>query len=276
VGGADETGPVSATLRYDPRGFAWQALAPKPAPVRDVSAAAVQGTLIVPGGCDASGTAVPIVAEYDIRSDAWSAGQPWPAPTCGYALALLDGVVFVFGGRTGPEGSSVTDAAWAYDPREREWVALERMPAARSDLAAVVVSDEIHLLGGRDARAEAVPDHWVFRPYGAEPRWDTTGGPRLPEARAGLAAATALGRIYVIGGGWSDGLPALVWDRRADDWARDPTLLPDLVPGPTPWRGAALAVLDDRFLVLAGGTAERGALDGVRLFEVARPIYVPR
>ena len=230
--------------------------ASKPTAVRDVAGVAVQGKIIVPGGCAADGRATGVVEIYDPRTDTWRAAAPLPAgrAVCGYGLAMLDGQVYLFGGRADEDASSATDAILRYDWSTDTWtVEPDRLLRPRADLAAAAFEGRIHVVGGRSPGGKPENNHWVFRPF--EPtadRWDETAAP-LPDARAGhaLAVANVSGeRLYVVGGGWNAHLDVgtLAYDLERGAWSEFA-----VVRGYTPDRGAGLAVLARQQLVLVGG-----------------------
>jgi len=277
IGGQGETGVLTETLRYDPHTLVWQPRAAKPTGVRDVGAVAVQGKVVVPGGCGADGRATDVTEIYDLNADTWSTGPRLPRPVCGYALVETDGRVYLFGGRDGAQGAPQR-WVWSYQLGDSAWSeAPEDMPLARSDAAAVVVSkDEIHLLGGRDGSG-LQSNHWLFRPFSAADSWATEGGPVLPEGRAGLGAAfsPAQGRIYVTGGGWDGDVEpwALALDQGL--WQAAPDLRLTAAQ-----RGAPLVTIstrDGQWLATAGGEIDGRLLDQYNLLELVRyrNIYLP-
>lgn len=272
IGGAGAAGVLSETLRYDPRGLSWQRRAPKPTAVEDVAAAALQGRLVVPGGCLSDGAATDVSEIYDLATDSWSAGPSLPRPACGYALAEIDGRIYLLGGRD-RKGGAPQRWVWSYQPGDTAWSEeAEALPLPRSDGAAVAVpgQDEIHLLGGRDAQGPQ-PNHWLFRPFMPSGQWATEGGPPLPEGRAGLAAAyteAPTPAIYVIGGGWDRDVDPWALKLDGQRWSEAPGLRLAV-----PQRGAPLTAVvtrDGRWLATAGGQANERLLDQYDLLELVR------
>ncbi len=262
IGGADAAGPLVDTIRYDRSLLTWRRLADKPTPVRDAGAEALRGRIVVPGGC-AGERATAVVEAYDPASDSWSTLAPLPEPRCAYGLAAHDGRLFLFGGRTGVDASTAAATVWRYDPAANTWTPDTAMPFPKSDLAAVRMGDrdEIHVLGGRNRDGEPASDHWIFRPNAESARWDTELGARFTEARAGLTAAAALDRLYVVGGGWEERRDAVFWERlqAPREWRHDPAHFPDPGP-PVPQRGAAMLRVEARKLAIVGGEAADGRL----------------
>lgn len=281
IGGADVTGVLSQTLRYDPRTLSWEERSGKPTAVRDIGAVAVQGKVVVPGGCRADGQATDVTEIFDLATGVWSAGPRLPRPVCGYALAELDGRIYLFGGRSAVEGAAER-WVWSWQLNEPAWSdEPEDMPLPRSDAAAVTVPDqnEIHLLGGQDPSGPK-PDHWLFRPFSPQGQWLTEGGAALPQGRAGLGAAFTSAKgptLHVASGGWDEAVTpwALSLGLPSPAWSAAPALRLAL-----PWRGAPLISVvtqDGVWLATAGGEADGRLLDQYNLLEIQRysTLYLP-
>lgn len=274
IGGRDDSGLLSDTLRYSLDGYRWEPREGKPTAVRDAAAVEVRGEFVVPGGCDESGRALDVVEIYDPARDAWRAGERLPEPRCGFALAELGGEVYLFGGRASDDPATASDQVWRYEPKSDTWAADSDLPLPRSDLAAVVEGRSIRLLGGRDETGEPQTNHWVFSPFRESAKWEMDEAP-LPEGRAGLsAAATSVRNIHVVGGGWDrtldDGTLVLRLTEPSAEWEADVPL-----QGFTPHKGAGMVVADGRVLVLAGGEVDDALLDRHYRREVIRQLIFP-
>lgn len=261
IGGEDESGLLGDMLQYR-RGIVqeWARLPEKPTPVRDAAAVAVQGFIVVPGGCLASGKASEKVEIYDTEKRLWTEGPALPEPVCAYALAYLParGRIYVFGGRSRSDAGSVTDAVWSHRLGDSEWQAEPRMARPRALLAAAVIDDEVHLMGGQDEAGRPQQSHWIFRPLAAQ-AWLEDAGDDLPSARAGhvTIGISTLRRIYLVGGSLDRDEPAaLALDvGSGDGW--EAFTSPRLQ---TPRQGAALAIKHDGHEIwLAGGQGIEGA-----------------
>ncbi len=265
IGGEDEDGVLADTLRYT-RGIVqvWDELAEKPTAVRDIQAVAVQGFIVVPGGCDASGRALTTVELFDTESGRWSEGPPLPEPRCDYALAHLPGRgrIYLFGGRSGASPDSASRRVYSLRLGEDAWQIEDEMARPRSGLAAAVVDEQVHVLGGRDEGGRPQRNHWIFRP-GSSPAWLDDTGQELPSARAGQAAlgVSVLRRIYLVGGTQDrDEAAALTLDLGGEAGWRP-------IPGPlqTPRQGAGADLRNaGREIWIAGGLG----VDGQRLHRV--------
>jgi hypothetical protein len=266
IAGIGEAGPVADVMRIRSPGqeggeASWTARAAKPTAVEGVSAVALRGRIVVPGGCARDG-AVSSVEAYDPAFNTWSELPALPEARCAYGLAASEGRLYIFGGRSGPGPETASASVWRYDDNAERWVAEPDMPQSRSDLAAVADdAGEIHVLGGLDRNGNATPDHWVFRPNAAEVRWETGAAAPLPEPRASLAVAFALDRLYVVGGGAGTSREAIVWDAVPPPgvWQSDPARFSNPGP-PVPQQGAAMVDAGAPTLVIVGGRAANGRL----------------
>jgi DNA-binding CsgD family transcriptional regulator len=278
IAGRGAQGVLAETLRYDPHALAWQPRADKPTPVEGAAAAAIQGQVVVVGGCGSDGRAVDVTEIYDPATDTWHAGARLPHPVCGHALAEAGGQLYLFGGRESLDGAPQR-WVWRYQLGATAWSDTpEDLPLPRADAAAVAVpsQDEIHLLGGIDD-AGPQPSHWLFRPFRPSGQWTTDGGAPLPEWRAGLGAAFSevadlaegdAPTLIVTGGGWTREVDPWALRLDGDRWVEAPELR--LV---APWRGAPLTVVvtrEGRWLATAGGEAEGRLLDQYSLLPLKR------
>jgi len=274
LAGRGPSGLSAAAFRYRSAELRWQDLADKPTPVEHASAVGLKGTLLVPGGCLADGTATAVVEVYHPAEDRWHRAADLPAPACGYGLAVLEGDVFLFGGRGGRAAETALGSVWRYRVDEDAWLDETTLPLPRSDLAAVTDGNRIRLLGGRDPGGRLQASHWIYRPFAAEHgRWDVDTGTPLPEGRGGLSAlSTPFGVLLVVGGGWDRQLRhgTLILGRDGE-WQPDAPL-----PGFTPQQGAGLVLADNRQAVLLGGEVDGKPLARhYRRQVVAGTIFVP-
>lgn len=288
IGGEDDGGVLSDTLRYD-QGLVvqWQKEPPKPTAVRDIGAVVVEDRIIVPGGCTADGKATRAVEVYDPVARRWSAAASLPRPVCGYGLVALEGRVYLFGGRESDDPASASNEVWTYRPGDADWQPVapeDRMPQPRADLAATTIEKDVHILGGRDRSGQLWPDHWIFRPFGSS-KWDTSSGAALPEGRAGLAAAgivrpgmPAQRWIYVIGGGWDENVEpgALLLALGSGEGWQPSVDIGGVVAGTTPQSGASLAVrfAGGQFVLAGGQTADGRRLKTTHLLNVNQPNFL--
>jgi N-acetylneuraminic acid mutarotase len=200
------------------------------------------------------------VEVYDPSTNSWEARAPLPVPTHHAATAVVGTRVFVIGGYTGGRMSwTATHAVWEYDRGRNGWAPRALMPTPRGGLAAAVLGDRIHALGGSADRPTQA--HEVYDP--AADRW-TAANP-MPTARDHLAAVAFQGQVWALGGRTSftgtQYASVEIWDPAADAWRIGPSL-------PDGRGGLAAAVLAGRVFVF-GGEAPLRIFNSVEMYEVA-------
>ncbi len=238
AGGIGLLAPSAALDVLEPGDTRWRALTPLPEGRARFAMAAVGGLLYASGGVtEADGVSDALLA-YDPVADEWLELPALPAPRSGHVMAAVDGTLYVFGGAE--PGVDV------YAPDARRWTRRAAPAAtARPGAAAAVLEGRIHLIGGLvDGVASARVD--IYDPINDV--W--LRGPDLPEARAGLGAATLADAIHVFGG--TD--PAdrqvaqdhYVLTAGAPAWAAAPPL-------PAPRTDFAAATVDGAIIMVGGG-----------------------
>ena len=118
------------------------------------------------------------------------------------------------------------------------------MKTAREHLAGAVLGGSFYALAGRTAGRGNLKV--VERYVPARRRWERVASMR--RSRGGIAAASAGGRIVVVGGEESAGTIGEVesYDPRTRRWRNEPRL-------PTPRHGLGAVSYDGRIFVLEGG-----------------------
>lgn len=134
----------------------WTSGAPLPTPVSSSTAAVIKTAIYVVGGNDANGTdpsgIVADVQIYNAATNAWSTGVSFPTGIEWPSSAVVKNVLYVFGGTT--DGSTATNAVWAYNPKTKTWIGQAAMPTARWGSEAVVEkkTNVIYVIGGYDGK----------------------------------------------------------------------------------------------------------------------------
>jgi len=250
VGGFAGSRPSDVVEAYDTQTDRWTMVAPLPAALHHVVAAATGGMLYVAGGL---GAATPSGASdstfaYDPATNAWTARAALPRPRGAGAAAVIDGLVYVAGGLRGD--SSVRDLA-VYDPLADVWNELAPMPTARDHLAAGAIDGRLYVVGGRnDGVLFGTVE--VFDP--ATGSW-SGGRARMPTPRGGLGAAVLDGLLYAFGGEGNPESPfgtfpqAEAYDPARDAWMH----LPDMG---VPRHGIGVAAIRGALYVMGGATRQ--------------------
>jgi hypothetical protein len=132
--------------------------------------------------------------EYDFDSGVWTQKRSMPFPTA--QIAAFNGRIYSFSG-----GEDATQVS-IYDPTADAWTAGARMDMPRWESALVMFDNKIWLIGGHGLRSsepmdgDVHPTVMCFDPI----RNEWSRGPELPDQRAGAAAVTVNGRLFVFGG----------------------------------------------------------------------------
>ncbi len=200
IGGDSVDGVSGAVEIYDPASDTWIRGAPKPRPVLNIGAAALNDLIYVPGGYGALEQASAEVEVYDPARDTWTEVASLPEPLFAYGIAAYDGKLYVLGGYN---GIRYVDSVYIYDPALNTWSSGTPMRKPRGFCAAAVTDRGIYLLGGFDGQTESASFE-LYEPEKEGTRehpW-TALTPMLEE-RGGLAAVSVDSYLYAIGGGWS-------------------------------------------------------------------------
>jgi N-acetylneuraminic acid mutarotase len=223
----------------------WTQGAPMPTPRSEMVAAALDGKIYVAGGLgkdDAGQNVVLTTVEvYDPESDTWEALTPLPIGLHHLGIAAADGKIYVSGGYDDDFTPDVAEL-WTYEPEGDEWSQMADMPAPRAAHFMVSIDDKLYVVGGVGDDNRAL---WAYDPE--SDTWDTSFAP-LSTAREHLTAATVDGKLYVIGGRWSNvGNMAVLemYDPDTDEWIR-------LTDMPMASGGLTAAVVDGLIHVTGG------------------------
>ena len=188
----------------------------------------------------------------------WTPGTPMPTPRSELAAAALRGRIYVAGGIA---QLGTTAAFEAYDPAQGSWEELPALPEAVHHPAAAATADRVYIAGGyTDLRFSAMSRH-AFA-YDPEARtWAAIAD--LPAPRAAHAMAALAGKLYVVGGVGPGSEDVWVYDPATDRW--------DGLRAPLPTRREhlAVAVLDDKLLVVGGRWGDAGNLATLETYDPA-------
>jgi len=210
-------GPVADVHAYDPIENTWTTRRPKPIAVSNVSAAALNGLIYVPGGYDGYNE-LAIMEVYDPINDSWARAASLPIPIGGHATVALNGKLYVLGGLS---GSLYLADTYAYDPGSNTWAKKASMHHPRAWLAAGVVNGKIYAVGGVD---ESSNDLAYVEEYDPLTNTWTEKAPLLVP-RGGPGAAAVGQYLYVAGGGWSSYLASVEqYDPATNTWQFIPSL----------------------------------------------------
>ena len=187
---------------------------------------------------------------------AWTIGTPMPTPRSELAAAALRGRIYVAGGIA---QFGTTTAFEAYDPALGSWEELPALPEAVHHPAAAATADRVYIAGGyTDLGFSAISR----RAFAYDPKAGTWAAiADLPAPRAAHAMAALAGKLYVVGGVGPGLEDVWVYDPATDRWDALPT------PLPTKREHLAVAVLDDRLLVVGGRWGDAGNLATLETYD---------
>jgi N-acetylneuraminic acid mutarotase len=196
-GGMDQnSNTVSSTNSVYPGILEWSSLQQLMSLSR--SAAAVWGgRLYVGGGLFQDGSMNGLIYSFDLVEKEWSPYMALqPSARHSFTLSAVEGELYAIGGA---EFDITRPWAYALNIRTQEWRQLADMPYPVQDHAALVMGDDIYIMGGRQVQGSSVTYLDIVQIYHThDDTW--TMGPRLWEARAGLKAAENEGAVFVFGG----------------------------------------------------------------------------
>lgn len=120
AGGRTASGNPTDAIQWVPLGGALGTAPPAqvghlPSPTAYAMAATVGGTVILAGGCDASGAPTETITALDAQGSTTPVGA-LPTPLCYGAAAAAGGAVYLFGGRTGMDDATATAHVWKLTP----------------------------------------------------------------------------------------------------------------------------------------------------------------
>lgn len=265
IGGEAADGLAVANVDiYDLSVNQWHAASPLPEALANLAATALQGRIYVAGGSyngDQSRTSTTLTNTvsngvsdgfwvYDPAQDQWQRLGQLPTPLAGASLVADSEALYLLGGW---DGQMMRDEIWRLVPPAREepapetapvlaWEMVSRMETARAFLGAVMVQNEIYVIGGYDGRRELdLADVYATTTN----EWRRL--PPLSTPRGGLSVVYDGLAIFALGGGWTHPLDTLErFDPIANLWSNFAS------PLPGEWRHLAAISYNDRIHLFGG------------------------
>lgn len=189
----------------------------------------------------------------------------------GLAMVAHGGKLYRIGGFTAhnEEGAdhdlrSVADFV-RFDPETKQWESLPPLPEPRSSHEAIVIQDELYVVGGWQLDRKEQQWHetaWVADLSQEQIVWKQI--PKPPFQRRALSLGHHRGKLYVVGGMQQEGGPTTrvdVFDPAGEKWSRGPSLI-DPQKDAERWEGmegfgsSALAVDGRLFVSTYGGNVQ--------------------
>jgi len=261
IGGSYDGGITGQVDMYIPSRDTWVTRANKGTPVSNIGAVTIGDLIYVPGGCDASDTALKKLEVYDPKADTWTEAAPMPMGVCGYALTALNERLYVIGGW---DGNRFVPYVQEYDPAQDAWTLRTELPYPCGFAVAGTIGETIYVVGGYDGMRE-ISEALAYDPQ--RDRWSSRAPMKV--GRAGAGGAVIGAELYVIGGGWlSSVVTNEKYDPQTDTWSVFET------PVLGQWRNLGVAALDAEVYAIGGwnGSYMRINRSYRALFRVILPV----
>ena len=153
--------PLSTNYVYDPVMDSWSEMAPIPVPVMGYASAVLDDKIyIISGGHEGGPDYEPInlVQIFDPETNQWTNGTSIPISVTSAGACTTTGVsfpkrIYVLGGATNyyfHYSHQGHDFNQVYDPETGTWTNATALPTPRNGFDAVVINDEIYIIGGSD------------------------------------------------------------------------------------------------------------------------------
>jgi hypothetical protein len=207
---------------------------------------------------------------------------PWqPSPDqLALPAARTDGSATQVGSKLiyagGSDGSAATSTTYVADVKDGNfagWTDGPALPAARTGTAAVVLNGVAYLIGGAGPDGKPTDTVWSIaldQQSGKLGDWTNVDAAKLPEARAGSAAAAVSDGIVVVGGVDASGKPTTtVWkstldkDGKLGAFEQQAALVAPIA--------YAAAAVEGEYVWVYGGTDANGASGAVHRGTIAAP-----
>jgi len=259
-------------ILFDPNENLWKSMASIPEPRHHLQLINHQGKLYALGGFNAKSENESWMMEeqawrFDYANDAWEVMNSAPKKNAETVSASLGNFIHIVGGRQ-PKGISNsrygdhedTDSHLMYDAVSNSWDFASPALSKRNSAAGVVIDGLLYIAGGRTMSGNNVSSLEIYNPQ--EDKW--RNGTPMPQAQAGLAAASINGKLYAFGGEYSGnggGVFKECWTYNpvSDQWAES-------VPMLTPRHGLGAATIGTKIYAI-GGAKKANAVETSNLLE---------
>ena len=187
--------------RFDPASGRYETLAPMPEALNHIGLVADGDDIYVVGGHGNrlyGGDVRNSLFRYSVAEDRWTRLADMPTARGALAVGIIEGKLYAAGGMTSgrPLGHAVRTLE-VYDIATDRWSRGPDMPTAREHIGGTVLDGRLYVLGGRDARSDALGTATRFDPESGE--WESL--PPLRVAAGGLEAVNEDGAVLALGGG---------------------------------------------------------------------------
>lgn len=179
----------------------WTSGKPMPAPLAFSTAAVLKNEIYVVGGNNGT-VNVADVQIYNPVANSWSTGPSYPTGIGSASSAVVKNILYVFGGTS--DGTSPSNAVWAYSPKTKTWTPRAAMPTARwaSDAVVEKKTGIIYVIGG-DINASGNGNIATVESFNPATNTWTEEAPML--VAKGQPAAGLIGTTIVVADGATNG-----------------------------------------------------------------------
>lgn len=133
---------------FEPKAGVWKTAAPLPTPRNSACAVAYAGKIHVIGGRQVDKGNLDTHEQFDPSSGKWTTLKPLPQAQAGLACVAYRHNIYVFGGEHFVGEGGVFSEVWEYDIERQRWAQVSTMPIPRHGLGAVILADQVWLIGG--------------------------------------------------------------------------------------------------------------------------------
>jgi len=148
VGGRSKQGDSDSLWRFNLKNNKWRQLASMKHPRHSFAAVLAEGEIWVLGGrSKALGSAIKNTEIYSINDNAWRPGPSMRIGGGGHTAIFRDGRIHVLGGEVF-NPNQVLDQYNIFDIHEKKWYSETPPPKPRHGAAAVLLNEELLLIGG--------------------------------------------------------------------------------------------------------------------------------
>jgi len=224
-----------------------------PAPLQEVTATILDGTIVIAGGFESTIRIVGTVRQLDPGEGVWRELPALPEVRHHLSLVAMNGDLYAIGGMDSLAFEALADC-WVLPAGASEWSAIAPLPTPRAAAGAAAIGGEIVVAAGQglganaDAKLAAAAPALIYDPETNEWR----EGASIPTPREHVASFAHDGELWILGGRSISLEPTMdvveIYDPAANEWRTGPAM-------PTPHGGFAAAVLDG--VAYVGGGEER-------------------
>nr|NQU89653.1 hypothetical protein [Bacteroidota bacterium] len=190
----------NANREYDPQADSWKIIEPMPTARQHIDCGIFDNTILIMGGLTSWENISTKNEAYDVLSNSWSEKAAIPSLRNNAAVVSLGPLIYVIG------GAGTKDNIWGeiltvetYNVNSNEWVQKNDLPLLLFKPGAVVVNNEIVVLGGQtliNGKDDCSKKVLTYKPQTDE--WMETTP--LPAKNVFFGCTSIGNKIYVIGG----------------------------------------------------------------------------